>query len=148
MIEFRRATPDDAPQLHEFMRAFNVEQGFDWHPGMAAAMDRLLSDPGLGRAWVIDVEGKSGGYVALCFGFSLEFRGPDAFVDELYLKPELRGKGLGRETLTFITHEAKRLGLRALHLEVAHGDAKLVRLYESLGYRERPHPFRTLILEP
>jgi ribosomal protein S18 acetylase RimI-like enzyme len=130
------------------MRSFNQEQGFHWHQEMAGAMDRLLQDPALGRAWLIEPGGETAGYIVICFSFSLEFRGRDGFVDELYIHPRFRGRGLGRAALVHAAEEARGMGVRALHLEVARGDPRLVRLYESLGYRERPHPFRTLILDP
>ena len=147
-MTLREATSRDALLLHELMRAFNAEHEFHWHEEMGAAMDRLLQDPSLGLAWLIESEDQNIGYIVICFGFSLEFRGRDAFVDELYVRPAFRGRGFGRAALVRVADEARKHGVRALHLEVARGTPALLRLYESLGYEERPHPFRTLVLDP
>ena len=39
----------------------------------------------LGRIWLVRHQGAVVGYAALCFGYSIEFRGRDAFVDELFI---------------------------------------------------------------
>jgi GNAT superfamily N-acetyltransferase len=147
-VRFRSAGRPDAPILRPFMEAFYREGGFEWHDEVSRALDSLLADPNLGRVWVIEEAGEDVGYVALCFGFSLEFQGRDAFLDEVYVAPHVRGRGLGRAALAFVVTEAGRLGVRAIHLEAAGGDPRLRDLYESLGFRERPHPFMTRRLDP
>ena len=77
------------------------------------------------------------GYAALCFGYSIEFRGRDAFVDELFIAEQARGKGLGSRVLELIRKEAARLGIVALHLEVARDNTRARRLYEKWGFRAR-----------
>jgi len=103
----------------------------------------LLRNPDRGRAWLFGEPGRVAGYVVLCFGFSLELGGRDAFVDEVYVKPAERGQGFGRRALEFALAEAKRLGIRAVHLEAAKGRKPLLRLYQSLGFVRRDHPFLT-----
>lgn len=49
-----------------------------------SAVARLLGDNELGIIWLIDVNNIPVGYVVLCFGYSVEFAGGDAFVDELF----------------------------------------------------------------
>jgi GNAT superfamily N-acetyltransferase len=148
MTRFRVAGPGDAAIVRRFMECFYSEGGFEWHEEVFQALEQLLADSNLGRVWVIEEGGEDVGYAALCFGFSLEFRGRDGFVDEVYVAQALRGRGLGRAALEFLVAEARALGVRALHLEAAGGDLRLRRLYESLGFVERSHPFMTRLLEP
>ena len=148
MIHLHPAGPGDAPQALAFMEAFYREGGFEWHPDVARALERLLGDPTLGSVFLIEADGPLVGYVALCFGFSLEFRGRDGFVDEIYVTPEARRRGIARAALLSLIEEARRLGVMALHLEAVKGNAHLMRLYASLGFLERPHPFLTRVLDP
>jgi len=74
------------------------------------------------------------GYAALCFGYSVEFRGRDAFVDELYVIPERRGGGLGRALLRTLEAEARATGVRQLHLEVEQENDAGRRLYVQEGF--------------
>jgi len=112
----------------------------------AAAVAPLLG-PGstLGCIWLIRMAEGSGdgpggeavGYVALCFGYSIEFRGRDAFVDEFFLVESARGQGLGSRVLERVKAEARALGIAALHLEVARDNARARRLYEQWGFGAR-----------
>ena len=81
------------------------------------------------------------GYLVVAFGYSLEFRGRDAFVDELYVAPTHRGRGLGREALRVAEPCCLEAGVRALHLEVRPGNARARGLYAAGIRRPRllPH---------
>lgn len=108
----------------------------------AAAVAPLLEpDSPLGCVWLIhaaeEAGGEAVGYVALCFGYSIEFRGRDAFVDEFFLVESARGQGLGSRVLERVKAEARALGIAALHLEVARDNARARRLYEKWGFGAR-----------
>ena len=102
-----------------------------------AAVQPLLDDPALGRLWLIDVEGEAVGYIALCFGYSIEFAGRDAFVDEFFIDAAHRGRGLGRAVLERLVAAASAFNVRALHLEVARDNARAARLYGAAGFESR-----------
>jgi len=108
----------------------------------AAGVGPLLQ-PGasLGRIWLVRQRGEVVGYAALCFGYSIEFRGRDAFVDELFIVEQARGRGLGSRLLERMKEEAARLGIVALHLEVAHSNRAARRFYESTGFYARDRYF-------
>jgi GNAT superfamily N-acetyltransferase len=134
------AGPQDAPRLLPLLEAFYAEEGFERNEEVRRALDALLADPGLGRVYLAEAAGEVVGYLALCFGFSLELRGRDACVDEMYVAPSRRGRGLGRALLAHALEQARALGARTAYLEAAGGDDRLRRLYRSLGFEERPHP--------
>jgi GNAT superfamily N-acetyltransferase len=108
----------------------------------SAALAPLLGpDSSLGRIWLVRCAGEVVGYAALTYGYSIEFQGRDAFVDELFLVPQARGRGVGSEVLGRVRKEAIALGIVALHLEVARDNGQARRLYERWGFeaRERFH---------
>ena len=41
------------------------------------------------------------GYLVLTLGYSLEYGGRDAFIDEVYIRSSYRGRGIGTAALTF-----------------------------------------------
>jgi ribosomal protein S18 acetylase RimI-like enzyme len=104
----------------------------------AAALAPLL-EPGssLGRVWLVRQGDEVVGYAALTFGYSIEFRGRDAFVDELFLVAQARGRGIGSAVLDRVKAHAAALGLVALHLEVARDNLQARRLYERWGFAAR-----------
>jgi ribosomal protein S18 acetylase RimI-like enzyme len=78
--------------------------------------------------------GVTAGYAALTFGWSLEWGGRDAFMDELFVEAAQRGQGLGRAALRALMEEARALGVRALHLEVEASNPAGQALYRSEGF--------------
>lgn len=104
----------------------------------AAALAPLLGpDSTLGRIWLVRCGGAVVGYAALTYGYSIEFQGRDAFVDELFLLEKARGQGIGSVVLGRVKAEAAALGLVALHLEVARNNRQARRLYERWGFEAR-----------
>jgi ribosomal protein S18 acetylase RimI-like enzyme len=130
--------PERAPLLAELMRAYYALDGHDYDTAkVSRTLAEFLSDARYGRAWLIEVDGAVAGYMVMCIGFSLEFGGRDAFVDEIYLKEPYRGQGIGRQAIEHMLAEARRLGINALHLEVDHANANAQRLYRALGFEPR-----------
>ena len=101
-----------------------------------AAMVNFVDDPSLGRAWLIYDGHEPIGYVILTLGYSLEYHGRDAFIDELFIKAGHRGQGVGRKVMRFVEDEAGKLGVNALHLEVEQANTRAVSLYHKLGYED------------
>jgi ribosomal protein S18 acetylase RimI-like enzyme len=99
-----------------------------------SAWMQFLTDPGFGKAWLIDVYNKSVGYVILTLGFSFEYHGREAFIDELYVEPDFRGQGLGTHAMKFVAEQARALGVNAIHLEVDPQNADALSLYRRLDY--------------
>jgi GNAT superfamily N-acetyltransferase len=101
------------------------------------ALGAFLREPSFGRAWLI-CEGETAvGYVILTLGYSLEFGGRDAFVDELFIQREHRGRGWGRRTLEFVEAESGTLGVGALHLAVSDQNAAGYEIYRRAGFVDR-----------
>ena len=95
---------------------------------------KAWAQPDFVRGWLLEFESQTVGYVVLTFGFSLEYGGLNAYVDELFVKPEFRGRGFGAQALAFLTLECQKLNIAALHLEVDadNHDAKV--LYAKMGF--------------
>lgn len=141
-VSIRLATGEDGPAVLELVGRYHAFEGVPFEERAAAsALEPLLRQGDAGRVWLIEMAGATIGYVALCFGYSIEFGGRDAFVDEMYLDSEYRGRGIGRTVLGEIQTKARALGVRALHLEVDRENERARRLYLSAGFasRERFH---------
>jgi ribosomal protein S18 acetylase RimI-like enzyme len=129
------AGPADLDALLPMLERFNAGEGIAFDAALARrALGELLARPELGRVYRIVSAGATVGYGALTFGWSLEWGGRDAFIDEIYLEPPQRGQGLGRAALRALMDEARALGVRALHLEVEADNAPAQALYRSEGF--------------
>ena len=139
-MSLRPARLEDVLALIPLLREFYAEDAHPFDaPAARAALVGLLEDPDRGRAFLIEDGGVLVGYLVVTFGYSLEFRGKDAFVDELYVRAAHRGRGLGREALHVAEACCREAGARALHLEVRDDNAAAQRLYRSWGFASRPN---------
>jgi GNAT superfamily N-acetyltransferase len=93
-------------------------------------------------------DGAAAGYVVLTFGYSLEFNGHDAFVDELYVEEGHRGKGLGGLAVRLAEDTCRTMGVRALHLEVDRENHRARAVYEKAGFEDRDNHLLTKRLAP
>ncbi len=118
---------------------------YDREPARAALLG-LLNNPAFGSVWLILDSDCPVGYVVLCHGYSLEFLGRDAFIDELYLVESYRGRGWGKRTMQFVQEEAERQGIRAIHLEVVRRNTAALKFYLKLGFEDHDHHLMTLRL--
>lgn len=134
---FKVAEITDAPHILEMMRDFYVQDGLVFDEAAAnQALEKLLGDDSCGYVWLIYLDGEIAGYAVLTFGFSLEFHGRDAFIDEIYLMPDCRGKGVGGKAIRFLEDICRRAGVRALHLEVERANTKAQSVYRKAGFAD------------
>jgi diamine N-acetyltransferase len=140
--QFRLAVESDADTLLPFMREYYAFDGHGFDESKARlALTTLLRDASLGLAWLIFDGDAAVGYVVLCFGYSLEWLGRDAFIDEFYLREEYRGHGWGRAAMVFVEEAARAAGIRTLHLEVVRENAAALKIYRTMGFQEHESTF-------
>jgi ribosomal protein S18 acetylase RimI-like enzyme len=128
--------PDEAELLCMMRILAEQEPGkikFD-EPAARASFRQLLTVPAFGRTWVLCVEDQPVGYIVLTIGFSFEFHGHDAFIDELYVDPAYRRLGFGRQAVAFVEGKAREMGVNAIHLEVDRGNDPAMELYRRMEY--------------
>jgi ribosomal protein S18 acetylase RimI-like enzyme len=135
-IDFKNAAMSDLETLMAFMRELYESDQIPFDDDARAALEKLLSDDSLGRVWLICSEGEAVGYLVLTLGYSLEFRGRDAFIDELYIRESHRGRGLGKRAIKFIEEACRALGVQALHLEVQRANTAAQAFYRRAGFED------------
>jgi diamine N-acetyltransferase len=144
---FTVATPDDIPTLLQFMREYYEFDHLRFDERVArAALERMVSDATLGCIWLIRYAGEPVGYLVLTFGYSLEYGGRDAFVDEVYIRSSHRGKGIGTAALKFAEEQCRALDVRALHLEVERANTNAYGVYRNFGFVDHDRFMMTKII--
>lgn len=141
-LSLRPASVRDIDGILPLVRSFHEYSGLHLaEPRREASVRGLLSEPGFGGIWLISADSIVIAYIAICKGCSIEFGGCDGFVDEFFIRRESRGKGLGSKVLELAKLEARKLGIRALHLEVARENTNIRKLYSGAGFTERQQYF-------
>jgi ribosomal protein S18 acetylase RimI-like enzyme len=136
------------------MTEFYAEAGFALNAQRAAeAFAALISGEQLGQVWVIEAGAETAGaganavgYLVVTLGFSMEYGGRDAFVDDLFIRVGHRGRGLGTAALQEARSYCLDRGVRAVHLEVARDNAPAQAVYRKAGFQGSERQLLTLRL--
>ncbi len=139
MTALHLAKTDDLDRLLPMVEAFHAEEGLSSSDDLRrAALTPLLSGSPHGAAYLIGPARSPIGYLVVCFGWSVEFGGLDGFLDEIFLRKKVRGRGIAAEVLNALPKALAAAGLRALHLEVDRANERVQRLYARAGFSPRP----------
>jgi GNAT superfamily N-acetyltransferase len=119
---FGYSKPDDASMRESVERLLGE-----------AATEYLLGAP--------DASAPAGGVVQLRFRHSIWTGSDDAWLEDLYVRDELRGTGLGRTLTEYAIERARERGCGRIQLDVNTANEPARTLYESLGFSPwQDHP--------
>jgi ribosomal protein S18 acetylase RimI-like enzyme len=134
-MKLESATINSIPQLMEVITQFYEHFSYPFEKEKhQKVVSFFLSNDYLGSIWLIKVEQEVVGYLALTYGFTFEFGGRDAFIDEFFIIEKYRNKGLGKKILLSIQEKMEELGLCALHLQTESHNENAKKLYQNLGF--------------
>jgi ribosomal protein S18 acetylase RimI-like enzyme len=136
VTEIRRAGPADAPEIARLLHDFNVEFG-EPTPGVPALTEyarRLLEEAEM--TVLLAGEGPDG-ISLIRFRPSVWTGAAEAHLQELYVVPPLRGRGIGRALLEATIAAAREAGATGIDLNTGETDTAARALYESMGFTNR-----------
>ena len=136
-LSLRALEPGDLPMLLDMLRRFYAEDRIPLdEPRVRRGLEQLLADAALGAVLFAEVEGERVGYLVLGWCFSIEQGGRHVLVDELYLEPAARGRGLGAALLAAACDWARGQGAEVARLEVNRHNPRAKALYLRHGFRD------------
>ena len=131
-------SPDDSDVLLSMIEAFHTEIGIETTAeDRKASIAPILKGSPLAVAYIFGPKNAPMGYLIISFGWSLELGGMDGFLDEIWIRPNVRKRGIGQEMLDSVIKALKGAGLKAIHLEVNRDDGATQNLYKRVGFRMR-----------
>lgn len=144
----RKITKEDRNTFLIFAKAFYTSEAVchsipqSYH---IATFQQLMESDTYAQGYIIEYQGKSVGYALTAKTFSQEAGGMVLWIEELFILPEYRGKGLGTEFFAYI-QKNEAPALARLRLEVEPDNQKAMRLYERMGFK--PLAYQQMIKEP
>lgn len=135
-IEVRRAQVADAEAVARLLDDFNSEFD-DETPGVELMRERFAPLLQSGEIVVLVAGEGPDGFAQLRFRPSVITGALDAYLEELYVAPAVRGQGIGRALLEAAMKEARRLGAKRIELGTSEDDVAARGLYESIGFSNR-----------
>ena len=129
----RAATVEDADVLARLLHDFNVE--FDTpSPGPAVLARRLrilLPQPTTSALLAGE---PVVGFALVTLRTNVWFDGPVALLDELYVRPDLRDRGIGSAVVERLLADSVAAGVAMVEINVDEGDVETLRFYERHGF--------------
>ncbi|MYA95850.1 MAG: GNAT family N-acetyltransferase [Nitrospinae bacterium] len=116
--------------LREYEAALGIDLCFQNFPEELQSLERMYGPPG-GRFLLLRVEERTAGCVAL-----EDSGGKICEMKRLYVRPEFRGKGLGRKCAEEVVQIAREMGYAALRLHTLPSMRAAIALYRSMGFAE------------
>lgn len=145
----RRASPDDAPLIAQMLHDFNAE--FDVPtPGTEVLAKRVLAFIDNGAMTYLLGGNGPDGFAQISFRPTVWADASICYLEELYVVPDLRGRGIGRVIMNAVVDLAHERGAAGMEVVTGEDDTAARALYESLGFEneiEGPERTRSLFYE-
>jgi GNAT superfamily N-acetyltransferase len=143
MLFIRPATVDDVTLLRTMIRElaeFERELESCVIEATDLARDGFGANPRF-RALIAEWDGEPAGY-ALFFGYYSTWLGRGLFLEDLFVREQFRGKGVGKALLASVARIAVQENCYGVHWEVLDWNEKAIEVYKSLGaeFRDRWRP--------
>ena len=134
-LSIRRARPDQAGLVLDFVRELAEYEKLSHEVEATEAMiaDALFgSDPRLFCA-IAEWNGEPVGFAVWFLNFSTFSGRHGVYLEDLYVRPSHRGKGLGKALLVYLAKECVDNGWSRLQWAVLDWNAPSIAFYKSLG---------------
>lgn len=134
MPPVRVAGPDEAAVVAELLVAWRDYMGRDWPDAAAflAGVRRLIAREDVEYLLAGD---PPAGVAQLRYRHGIWLDAEDCELEDLFVRPQAQGKGLGRALVIAAIERARERGCRRIALDTAEENVPAVALYESLGFR-------------
>lgn len=130
------AKPEDIDRLLPLVTAFHLEKGLQsTDEKRISGLTPLLEGSPHGAVYLIGPSRGPIGYIVVTFSWSIEYGGLDGFIDEIFIRSGVRGRGVGSEVIGALVAMLKSVGMKALHLEVDPKNESAIRLYKRSHFR-------------
>jgi GNAT superfamily N-acetyltransferase len=126
-------TAPAAPLIEAQYREHRIEMGGE---RLRRALDGLVHARGV--VLLARSGGSAAGVAVVSWTWTVERGGKTAWLDELYVIPAMRGRGIGRKLLLRAMAEARRAGCASMELEVVRGHGRAARLYSRERFSRLP----------
>ncbi len=135
----RIMTEKDKPVIMEMMRVFYASEAVLSNGSdeiFSNDIENCINDNPYLEGFVIEDTNNIQGYAMIAKSFSTEFGKPCIWIEDLYIKDEYRGLGLGRMLLDFIMKNYTDCIFR---LEAEEENERAISLYKKCGFTVLPY---------
>jgi GNAT superfamily N-acetyltransferase len=126
-----RDCPECASLLVAQLREHDVHASAE---SLYQILKEVVADDRHGFVHLARAEGRIIGVAYVATILSVEHVGPAAWLEELYVAPAWRQRGVGSALVAAVLERARAAGMVAIDLEIDVGHSRAASLYERLGF--------------
>jgi len=139
----RPATPADVPVILDHIRGLAAYEQLSHE--VAATVEQLRATlfpadgaPPAAHCVLAEADGAPAGFALYFFNYSTFLARPGLHLEDLFVRPEFRGRGLGKALLLHLARLAHARGCGRMEWSVLDWNQPAIAFYESLGARRLP----------
>jgi GNAT superfamily N-acetyltransferase len=138
MLNIRPATRDDAPVIASLVRELaDYEKLLPEAKATPADFLRELTAPNpVIHVLLAEFDGRPVGFALYFFNFSTFVGRPGLYLEDLFVRPAERSRGIGRALLGALARTARERGCGRMEWAVLDWNEPALRFYQSLGARQ------------
>ena len=134
-IHLRPAVVEDAPVILGFIRELAAyEKLSEWCVATEEDLAKhLFGAYPKAEAILAEWDGRPVGFALFFYNFSTFLAKPGIYLEDLYIQPEMRGKGIGKALLMHLVRLAKLRDCGRVEWSVLDWNAPSIEFYKSVG---------------
>ena len=135
MLRLRPADPDDVPVIFDLIgQLADFEQLRPQMVGNVGDLQRhLFGEPRFAHALIAEWDGAVAGFALYFFNYSTFQCRPGLYLEDLFVRPEFRGRGIGHALLLELESRARALGCGRLEWAVLNWNQSAIDFYRRFG---------------
>jgi GNAT superfamily N-acetyltransferase len=145
-FKIRKANESDVPQIQQFIRAL---ADYEKLAHLVVATEEhlratLFGSPRYAEVIIAEEDGTPVGFALFFHNYSTFLAQPGIYLEDLFVKPDYRGRGYGKALLARLAQIARERKCGRIDWAVLDWNEPSIAFYESLGARkmEEWHTFR------
>ncbi len=134
-LSLRLADASDVPTILQFIRALaEYEKLLEMVVADEAKLHAtLFGDKAYAEVVIADYQGKPAGFALFFHNYSTFLAKPGIYLEDLFVDPALRGKGIGKALITYLAKLAVERDCGRLEWSVLDWNQPAIDFYQSLG---------------
>src|SRR3989475_1870436 len=134
-MEIRNATEADVPLILQFIRDLAIYEKLE-HKVIATESGLRQShfgNPRFAEVIFASVDAVEAGFALFFHNYSTFLGQPGIYLEDLFVKPEMRGRGIGKSLLTHLARLARERGCGRIEWAVLDWNKPSIDFYKSIG---------------
>jgi len=134
-MEIRNATEADVPMILQFIRDLAIYEklGHKVIATEAGLRQSLFGNPRFAEVVFASIDGVEVGFALFFHNYSTFLGQPGIYLEDLFVKPEMRGRGVGKALLAHLARLARERGCGRLEWAVLNWNTPSIDFYKGLG---------------